>query len=522
MPTQDDQNTKNQNDDLNLNFDFILDEEDEKKQNETKKEDDLLNFGIVEEKQEIKKEDKKEMIDNNPVVQEEIPVIQKETPILQEETPVVQKETPVIQEETPVVQKETPVVQEETPIVQEETPILQEEIPIVQEETPVIQEETPILQEETPVIQEETPVVQEETPIVQEDKSTKNYEPSMDTFNQTIEQLNNSREQGEQKISSDNLIQNTNNIDKEDTNTQTQGVINLDDVLGDDNQVQDNLQFQSTQQEIPQETETTNTVPENPIAQDNKNPYETITNPTNTDNPDAKKEHKKHLIKVIGITSVCVIAGFFILKTMYPMQFNSSDTQENPETTIETPVEENPFLQEPEPVVETPIDNTTNEETPVEETIPEEITTEEPLDTNTDTSNQDHNTTNDEIDPFQELDNIQTQEKIKEEESISTIQSYIARGKEYLEIGNETNNRDIIKYSKYISIKGESILKQLETADFLDIQGIDSYLAQSSGYLIQLENLKNEELSKPEITDETGDNNETQEETNGSGEDSSV
>lgn len=449
MTTTDWQNTNNQNDnDLNLNFDFILDENDQKKA-ETIKEEEVPNFWILQENGDI-----------------------KESP--SQENNIEKNENNKIQEV--IIEQEIKTPETEN----NENINLNNSL----EGTKTI--ESVAGEANTNEIENTKP---EEVEI---------YQTSMENFNNTINKLNEAKEQWIQKISSEELQKQEIQETKDENIVSTESniwVIDLDNILWKEEwetkikEIKDNIiQKQEIQENINTTTESINN-------ENNKNPYETITNQTNIDNDSSKKEHKKHLIKVIWITAACLLWWFFILKTMYPIQFNSDSSQEN--TNIENPVEENPFLQEPQPIAEEPV----VEEPVIEESVVEESVIEE---------TQDHNTTNEDIDPFQELDNIQTKDEIKKEETISLLQDYVNRWKEYLEIWNQTDNRDIIKYSTYIKVKWETYLKELETSETLDIQWLDTYIAQSSWYLIQLENLKNEELSKAE-TNSTWEKQEIQE-----------
>lgn len=455
MTTTDWQNPNNQNDnDLNLNFDFILDENDQKKQ-DSKKEEEILNFWILQENNEVK-----ETISQNDEIKKEYNNQIQETIIEQEiKAPDIERKVNINSNNSLEEAKSEEVKTEESIPGEKNT----EEIENTKPEDVEI------------------------------------YQTSMENFNNTINKLNEAKEQWIQKISSEQFEKQEIKEVKDENIVNSESniwVIDLDNILWKEEWETKTTEVENTitQNQVIKENIDTTTESIN-----NKNPYETITNKTNKDN-NTSKEHKKHLIKVIWITAACVLWWFFILKTMYPIQFNSTDQwNENIENTNETPIEQ-------EQTSETTEENTN--ETTVENEPSNEII-EENTQTNTTTETW-HNANTQDIDPFQELDNIQTKDEIKKEETISTLQDYVTRWKEYLEIWNQTDNRDIIKYSTYIKVKWETYLKELETSETLDIQWLDVYLAQSSWYLIQLENLKNEELSKTE-TNNTWENQEIQE-----------
>lgn len=98
--------------------------------------------------QPVQEETSQEEISQEETSREEIS--QEETTINQEDM-AIQEETP--KEDTVM---ESPIVKEESPIVQEDSVSVQEEAPLVKEETHQTQEETPSAQEESPAVQEET------------------------------------------------------------------------------------------------------------------------------------------------------------------------------------------------------------------------------------------------------------------------------------------------------------------------------------------------------------------------------
>ncbi len=326
---------------------------------------------------------------------------------------------------------------------------------------------------------EENETVQEIEKTDTEILQTSSYNPDLNSVNQTIQQLQEVKQQWKQTIASDKLneISTTATIDAKITKQETQipnsipiWTINLDDILPTSE-----IKTQSPIQDIPQ-------VPFPQSVQQSTNPYDIATQTT------VKTKtvwSKKHLIMVVAIVSACLIAGFFILKTMYPMQFGSSNWWSW--NNIDTTQEQNPFQETtPPPPAEIVFTGEVVEETWTDQNIDE--LTWNILNLSGDI--QDHNIT-DQTDPFQDLDNLQTSDEQKKQATIASLKEFVTQWEYYLNLWKTTNNLEMKDTANRLLIIASKQLNKLENWEILDISEVDSYLAQSSWYLQTLQDLEN-------------------------------
>lgn len=321
---------------------------------------------------------------------------------------------------------------------------------------------------------------------------TSSYNPDLKSVNETIQQLQEVKQQWKQTIASDKLneISTTSTIDAKITKQETQipnsipiWTINLDDILPTSE-----IKTQSPIQDIPQ-------VPFPQSVQQSTNPYDIATQTT------VKTKttwSKKHLIMVVSIVAACLIAAFFILKTMYPMQFGSSNWWSW--NNIDTTQEQNPFQETtPLPPAEIVFTGEVLEETWTDQNIDE--LTWNILNLSGDI--QDHNIT-DQTDPFQDLDNLQTSDEQKKQATIASLKEFVTQWEYYLNLWKEKKISEMMKFWAFLTNKSTNFINQIENWEILDISSLDSYLAQSSWYLQDLQKLENDSNTTPQAQDNTG------------------
>lgn len=317
---------------------------------------------------------------------------------------------------------------------------------------------------------------------IQDNEKTKQldnteYNPSLKASNETIQQLQEAKEQWKQIISSNNLdefptIQTIDaKIIKQETkptNEITSWTINLDEILTTSQPKKETPIKDIPQIQFPQS------------IQQSPKPYDIAPQQTIKINND---EHKKHLIMIIWVVGVCLIAWFFILKTMYPIQFGSNNwwSWTNTENIDTTPQDPNPFQ-------DTTPTTTTEDVIFTWENI--EITWTNENSDQISWNIQEHNITGG-IDPFQDLDNLQTQDEIKKQATIDSLKDFANKWQYYLDMWKEKWIKDMIKYWVYLTGKGTSFINQIENWEILDISSLDSYLAQFSISLQKLQDLEN-------------------------------
>jgi len=368
-----------------------------------------------------------------------------------------------------------------------------------------------------------------------EDTQTNNYNPDLKSLDQTIQQLQEAREQWKKIISSSELEEiptiqtiNTQTTQQEEDKLQEidNSSINLDEIL-QENTTQDkntkididniNQEKEQKQIETPDQQsniidtqvndqtniQKTTQVPFPESVKKSENPYDikNTNEPKKQDTSDKPhKNHKKDLIIIIWVASALLIFGYFILKTMYPVEL----WQENwSNTYIENTQENNPFQEELNQE-NNQQDEETNEESEHDITTQdqesEEIDNDSELDENQigdeqedldEENNQDVEIL-DPVDPFEDLDNINTNQEIAKLELISTLQDFVQKWEYYINMGKTIWNSNITKYWLYLKKKWDEFINKIENWEILDISLLDPDLAQFYEFLEKLEELENE------------------------------
>ena len=371
-------------------------------------------------------------------------------------------------------------------------------------------------------------------------QTDKDYSPDLKSVDDTVQQLQEAKEQWIKSISSEELSQiptinnpnvqinnpqdiQTDQTDQADQTNQDNVWINLDEILPT---AQAQIEPQSPEETIQTPTPQ-NTSPQEVVKvqfpesiQKSIDPYD-LTKNKNT-NDTKNKEHKKHLLMMVGIGSVCLLVGFFILKTMYPVQFGSNDwdTQyvEISQEETQTQEESNPFQQETldntgnivEEIVDADIDQSitnTGKDTQqttgdsIQDIIQNDIETiqEQTWDTQQQTwiiqeqtwDTQQHNIT-DTTDPFEMLDKLQTDEEIKKQATLESLKDFQQKWLYYLDLEKQIRSSSMRKYWLYLEKKSEEFINQIENWEILDISSLDTDLAQLSQFLQKLQDLENE------------------------------
>ncbi len=239
----------------------------------------------------------------------------------------------------------------------------------------------------------------------------------------------------------------------------------------------------------------------------------TITAPTNTEtttlpetNITVPKKRKGKKILTFFIFIVLWGASAYVLKTMYPLEYESlkvnvlSIMGQTPATTEEG-------LEE---LLEATWDVQTDVIDPTEDTEALTGTTEEETTEGTGTTEM----TGDAFDAFEELDEIVTDmdpDPVQSDTTLKQLKEYNAEANTFLELSTKIDDKTMKKYATYIIVKSNQIILDIETNKEIDTKKVESYLAQFAGYLTQLRNLTYGESEPTETTTEiwTGEDTET-------------
>lgn len=324
------------------------------------------------------------------------------------------------------------------------------------------------------------------------------------------------------------------------------GTFNLDDMLNEpagqqpvQEVAQPVYQEQPAQQVQPQPQYQQVAQPQMQV-QPEQNPYnvkpaQQAVNPQQANATKKKQSMGSKILMIVLMLAVLVGAGFYILKTMYPAEFDSlmggnkqpeiqfidphanKDNTTTPETNTGSTVEENNtetqtgsehsaadhqnniVMDTEENLVE---DNTDT----VEDTIPEETenTTETPEIIEDDTIVEDivdDTIDEEEFNPFEDLDEMLEEETNPNQEIIDQLTEYNSQGEEFLDLGYAINDKTVIKYSLYITKKSTEFIEQLEIGEDIDISKVEKYLAQFGQYLTKLQEIVDESSNVPETSD---------------------
>lgn len=429
---------ENKESDLNLDLDLNL--------SDAPKDDDRL-----------KAEDQKN-IESEPQINEE-PITEQPAGEPATETPVEQTvEIPIIEE---IPEIETEEIYEPEPVM-EETPIQQVEQVV---ETPVIEEipEVPTeeIVESQPVI-EEIPEVQTEEII--EPATTIEEEVIPPTAPAQLQDDMKMIEEMESHASAWGLAPDA-VVNPQPAPVEPPKTFDLDAMLGASvtpPNIEATPQPQQTPAEIPMPQATATPV----IAPAFTIPTTPTPTQTSTQSPQPFIPQKKNSsVKTLLFIMMFIALGFttfFILKTMYPIEFSNmfgwSETQ-----------------------TESEISTWVTEELPW---TGEEITGATDvgmIETGTGT----HESATEDI--FGELDGIWGTTEEKPQDNISRLTDYVTQGNDFLTEWKAVGNNTMIKYGLYISKKSTTFLEKIANGE--EINNLSWYFAQFDKYITQLKEL---------------------------------
>lgn len=173
-------------------------------------------------------------------------------------------------------------------------------------------------------------------------------------------------------------------------------------------------------------------------------------------------------------------ASFYVLKTMYPLEYNNLMTNvmlimgQVPEDTTPAP---------------TSIENIV-ESTGQTATQPQNTSwTQNPI---TGDANNNTWTTESGFNAFADLENIltgSTQSASDSQTQLTQLQKYSDEAKTFLDLGKKINDKIMMKYGLYVSKKADSLVQSIENKEAIDSIKVDSYLSQFSWYLHKLTTL---------------------------------
>jgi hypothetical protein len=237
--------------------------------------------------------------------------------------------------------------------------------------------------------------------------------------------------------------------------------------------------------------------------------------------PHTKKIGMKVFLLVIMFIGLW-FTTFFILKTMYPIEFwnifnQGTSIHASASTTGTESIEPESIQEEATGDIqeEIPVDEATGTDIPVNETTGTDIPVAEEISGTIDTSNE--TTTGDEI--FWELGDLGTTvTETPAQTNISKLTDYINQGNDFLAQGKVMNNNTIIKYSLYITKKSGVFLEDI--ANGKEINNLSGYFAQFDQYIVELKKLVGQPATTPptfweENVSTTQQTNETQDMTSG-------
>jgi len=211
--------------------------------------------------------------------------------------------------------------------------------------------------------------------------------------------------------------------------------------------------------------------------------------------PHTKKIGMKVFLLVIMFIGLW-FTTFFILKTMYPLEFwnifnQGTSIHASASTTGTETIE--PEIIEPEIIQEATGD--IQEEIPANEATGTDIPVAEEISGTIDTNNE--TTTGDEI--FWELGELgdlgTTVTETPAQTNISKLTDYINQGNDFLAQGKVMNNNTIIKYSLYITKKSAVFLEDI--ANGKEINNLSGYFAQFDQYIVELQKLVGQPATTP-------------------------
>ncbi len=393
------------------------------------------------------------------------------------ETPTVEIPTVESVVEAPV---ETSMIQLDLPTQTtdvKDTTWLQESQPVVATPQETIATAQEIKKTEEPVIQEKIAAQEQSLEfLTPAEPVAEQYVPTVDAFNQTVDVLKQQEgKQGEVSLTP-----------QEQPAQPFSGGVNLDDVL----KTLTPTASQSAQQpevvaspvvESPQPVVSEQVVNPFQVQDMNASQYSTVSTPA----PEAVVQQPvtaheiKHWIsplKIAWLSFVLLILWWFVVKTMYPVEFNSLLANVFWVTQQEQIV--------PEYLL------TWNVVTGDVEILSwDTLITDDLLSWTQDTSTW--------FDAFTELDTLWWIEEITpvvnpHQATILQLQDFAVKGQEYLDLWRKTNDSVLTKYGLFISKKATELVTSLENGEQIDTQVVETYIASFSGYLNKLSLIVND------------------------------
>lgn len=364
------------------------------------------------------------------------------------------------------------------------------------ETTPVVQETTaPVVQETAPVVQETTTPVVQDNRLAKEDKIVEeNTEKKTEEKVETVEaptptiktELPSTSLQEDQKIIDEITSQ----------NDQPPVTMDLDSLLWwpVTPTTQEVVATTVINENIPTPTMPAITIPTIPVVPASlQTPLQVATIPT------VQKSKSKKIITSLLLIAL-VWSSAYVLKTMYPLEYNTIaanvmsllwwDTTNSPTGGLENMLEATGSVAETGTLDE--FTGTLNESTT--------WSTNELATWSLSTSG---------FNAFEDLETILTGTNWNPaltELQLAQLRKFSDEAKTFLELGNKTNDKTMIKYWTYVSKKSDWFIQSIENKEQIDNAKIDNYLAQFSGYLYQLTTLSYDSTNAPaETTVTTGE-----------------
>ncbi len=460
---QDDNTPKTENIELNLDLDLNL--PDAPKDDDRLKTEDKKNNEVIKQNEDIPENN----IANTP--SEEPTIIQPVIEQLFQETPTTETDVAVIAEPEPVTTEPItePVIEtvQEIPIVEQAT------IPVMPIPNDVRDEE---VKEETKEEEIRPSIMTEEVvaPII----ATTDLNNDM----KIIEEMEWHESAG--GMAPEAMIDN-----QQIAVEQTPKTFDLDAMLGSPSLASVAVVQEIEPQNIPTQTapEIPTSIPQVEVAPTIVPPVftipttsaSTVSEQTTTQKLYTPIPHKKNMtIKIVLFLLMFIVLGattFFILKTMYPLEFANIFGGEQTQTEEVLPIEE-----------------FTWSEITWSEILPTEMTGTElsgldmtgTIENETDT----HGSATGE-DVFWALDDLWVEPEPEQpiQNDVSRLTDYATQGNQFVEQGKKLTNNTMIKYGLFISKKSTTFLEDI--ANGKEINNLNGYFAQFDEYLVQLKKL---------------------------------
>jgi hypothetical protein len=450
---------------------------------------------------------------NDIAIEEATTVVEEVTPFVEEVAPIVEEVTPVIEEVTPVIEEATPVV-EDNAIASDSEAVQLDETKDTNEETEqteTIQPETietnPIdeiatefsapqkieeisqqpenkednrLEQEDQLVEQEKQPIQEITPVIETKEEPEITSESLNIFEEKPEPgqpqqnfpSNTNLEQdhaiiAQLEASAGKPVENISTIPVAPTTTE----VNLDDLFNTPTpQAQNSLPInaevqnnnvQQILQQIPQQT------PQQLPAFTGIQGFSLPPIAAQLAQQVKQPLNKKILIN-FGIGIIVFVVGWFMFKTMYPLEYQKIMGNWPEPTTIENQL----------------TDNSTEitEETPANESD----LFNNPALTNYHWSAPDLSWDAETEDNFNAFEDIEQNLTENNSELITKIQNYIDVWKKYTVIGKRNNDSEITKSSLFLYKKASTLLTDIENETQISTDELNKQLADLESYLQKL------------------------------------